>query len=47
MPRASRTVAAVIWWDSMVDSSRSIHIRSWAHSTAAFSWCSSVTLETW
>ena len=47
MPRASRTSAAAIWWDSMVLSSRSIHIRSWAHWTASSSWCTSVTLPTW
>ena len=43
---ASRTCAAAIWCDSIVDSSRSTHIRPCAHSTAAFSWPSSVTLET-
>ena len=47
MPRASRTCAAAIWWDSMVDSRPSIHMRFCAHSTAAFSWATSVTLETW
>ena len=46
MCRASRTRAAAIWWDSMVDSSRSTHIKPCAHSTAAFSWPSSVTLDT-
>ena len=35
--RASRTRAAAIWWDSIVDSSRSTHINPCAHSTAAFS----------
>ena len=47
MPRASRTVAAAIWCDSIVDSSRSTHTWSCAHSTAALSCGTSVTLETW
>ena len=47
MPRASRTSAAAIWWDSIVDSRRSIHIWSCAHCTASSSWCTSVTLRTW
>ncbi len=46
MPRASRTCAAAIWWDSIVDSSRSIQPMLWAHSAAALSWPMSVTLET-
>ena len=37
MLRASRTRAAVSWWDSMVDSSRSTQTWLCAHSTAAFS----------
>ena len=46
MSRASRTRAAAIWWDSIVDSSRSTQTNPCAHSTAAFSWPSSVTLDT-
>ena len=45
MPRASRTCAAAIWWDSMVASRRSTHIRFCAHWTASSSWWTSVTLR--